>query len=106
MTVRLRFSCRQWLRAFEDFRFGCERGGLAAEDDAVWFLGERFDEFLGVSGDDFQVQKSNVQLFQLFLKLLVSRADELVGRSQDRARSFLEAIKVCDYVLYIVRVHL
>ena len=106
MTVRLRFSCRQWLRAFKNLRFRCQRGGFAAEDDAVWFLRERFDEFLGVSRDHFQVQKSNMQLFQLFLKLFVRRADELVGRSQDRARSFLEAIKVCDYVLYIVRVHL
>ena len=64
------FRCWQRLRAFENFRFGCERGRFAAEDDSVWFLGERFDEFLSVRGDDFQVQKSDVELFQLFLKLL------------------------------------
>ena len=94
------------LGAFKDFGLRRERGRFAAEDDAVWFLGERFDELLSVRGDHFQVQKCDVQLFQLFLELLVSRADELVGCSQDRVRTLGEAIEVCDHVLYMVRVHL
>jgi hypothetical protein len=72
-TLRARWDSRffsgQGFLAFEDFRFGCERGGFAAENDAVWLFGERFDEFLSVRGNDLQVQKSNVQLFQLFLTL-------------------------------------
>ena len=80
--------------------------GLPLKMTPVWLLGERFDELLSVGRDDFQVQECDVQLFQLFLKVLVSRADELVGCSKHGARAFGEAIEVCNHVLYMVRVHL
>ena len=102
----LRFSCWQRLRAFENVRFRRERDRFAAEDDSVWFFGESFDEFLSVRRYHFQVQKRDVELFQLFLKPFVSRADELVGCSKHGVRTFGEAIEVCDHVLYMVRVHL
>ena len=49
---------------------GVSVAGLPLKMTAVWFLGERFDELLSVGGDHFQVQKRDVELFQLFLKPL------------------------------------
>jgi len=102
----LRFRRWQSLRAFEDFGLRRERDWFAAKDDAIWFFGEIFDELLSVGGDDFQVQKSNVQLFQLLLKPFVSCGNELVCCSKHRVCTLGEAIEVCDDVLYMVRIHL
>src|SRR5206468_8041696 len=74
--IRLWFLCRQCLRALQDFRLWRERSRFSAEDDAIRFLSERFDQRLGVCGDHFQIQKRDVELFQLFLKLFVRRFDE------------------------------
>jgi len=97
--LRLRFRRWQSLRAFEDFGLRRERDWFAAKDDAIWFFGEIFDEFLSVRGDHFQVQKRHVQLFQLFLKPFVSRGDELVSCSKHRVSTFGEAIEIRDHIL-------
>ena len=104
--LRLRFRCWQSLRAFEDFGLRRERDWFAAKDDAIWFFGEIFDELLSVRGDHLQIQKGDVQLFQLFLQPFVSSGDELVGRSKHRVCTLSETIDVCDNILYVVRVHL
>ena len=61
--TQLRLFRRQCTVAFQDFRFGCELGRLAAEDDAIWFFGQRFDKRFRVRRDNFQVQKRDMQLF-------------------------------------------
>ena len=104
--LRLRFRRWQSLRAFEDFGLRRERDWFAAKDDAIWFFGEIFNKLLSVRGDDFQVQKSDMKLFQLLLKPFVSCGNELVCCSKHGVRTFGETIDVCDHVLYMVRVHL
>ena len=42
-------------------------------------MSECFEERFGVCRHYFQVQESHAQLFQLFLKLLIRSADEVVG---------------------------
>ena len=94
MRLQLRLCGRQWLRAFENVRFRRERDWFAAEDDAVWFFGEIFDEFLSIRGDHFQIQKRHVQLLQLILKPFVSRAGELVRCPEHGVRILGEAIEI------------
>ena len=68
-------------------------------NDLAWSLGGLISEHLCMRREHFQVQKRHVQLFQLFLKLLVGRFDKAVGRSQHGLGAFCEMIQVCDHVL-------